>query len=89
MTFVHFYIHILTALETLCAKKDEELASKSKQVETLQRKIRQMKSVHKQEMEELQLKVQQELYVAQTMTKSRLQVHAPTAASRKSTKRKQ
>lgn len=80
-------IDILTALETLCAKKDEELASKSKQIETLQRKLRQTKAAHKREMEELQLKVQQELYVAQTMTKSRL--HVPAAASKKSTKRKQ
>ena len=68
-------------------KKDEELASKSKQIETLQRKIRQMKAGHKREMEELQLKVQQELYVAQTMTKSRL--HVPATTSRKPTKRKQ
>ena len=66
-------------------KKDEELASKSKQIETLERKIRKLKATHKREIEELQLQVQQELYVAQTMNKSRLKV----APSRKSMKRKQ
>lgn len=47
-----------------------------------------MKAAHKREMEELQLKVQQELYVAQTMTKNR-QHSISAAASKKSTKRKQ
>ena len=46
-----------------------------------------MKAAHTREMEELKLKVQQELYVAQTMTRSRL--HVPAAASKKSTRRKQ
>lgn len=76
-------MHIV-ALETLCAKKDEELASKNRQIESLQRKMKRMKETHKQEIEKLHLKVQQELYVAQTLNSSKL----PTAALRKPAKRK-
>ena len=75
----------IVALETLCAKKDEELASKTRQIETLQRKLKHTREAHKQEMEKLHLKVQQELYVAQTLTNCKL----PTAAAKKSTRIKQ
>lgn len=82
---VHIVSIYIVALETLCAKKDEELASKTRQIEMFQRKMKHMKEAHKQEMEKLHLKVQQELYVAQTLTNCKL----PMAATRKSTKRKQ
>ena len=80
-----FFLPVTVALETLCVKKDEELASKNKQIEVLRRKMRTMKEGHKQEMESLHLKVQQEMYIAQTLNHNRL----PVVTRNKSTKRKQ
>ena len=84
---IYYYckLYHAAALEMLCAKKDEELASKNRQIETLQRKMRHMRETHKQELEELQLKIQQELYVAQTLNNSKV----ATAARKKTSKRKQ
>lgn len=73
-------------MEALCAKKDEELAAQMSELKALQKKMEKLKLAHKMEVQELNLRVQQEMYLANNVTSS-----APTSRVTKTavrTKRK-
>ena len=55
----------VSALETLCKRKEEELQTKSNQ---LQEKMRHTQIAHKLEVQELNVKLQQEMYMAHKLS---------------------
>lgn len=56
--------HFSTALETLCAKKDEEVAAKTHENGQLRVAIEELKLAHKLDVQELNVRLQQEVYMA-------------------------
>ena len=58
---------LLTALEALCSRKEEELASKEQCIQGLQLKFAQGQELHRRQLEEMNIKMQQELYMAKNL----------------------
>ena len=64
---VHCSCHvvpILLALKALCEQKEEELACKEQTISELQHQLRAVKARHCQELMEVQVRAQQDAYVA-------------------------
>ena len=55
------------ALEVLCSQKDEELAGKGRQLEQLQRQLARLGAAHRQQVEEMSVRMQQEVYIAKQL----------------------
>lgn len=53
-----------TALETLCTKKDEELAAKTHELQQLQKRMEEIQLAHKLDLQELNIRLQQEMYIS-------------------------
>ena len=56
-----------TALEALCSRREEELVSKEHCIQGLQLKLAQTQETHKRQLEEMNIKMQQELYMAKML----------------------
>ena len=51
-------------LETLCAKKDEKITKLEVQVQELTKQLKELKQAHKMDLQEANVRAQQELYLA-------------------------
>ena len=58
------HVCYVTALEALCAKKDEELSSKEQMIEKLENRLRTVEEVFHRELTEYRVQAQQDAYVA-------------------------
>lgn len=69
-------------------KKDEELMSKNEEIQRLERKLQEMKRTHKRTVQELDVRIQQEMYLARELSYS--EPHPPNSCRKvaKTTKRK-
>ena len=69
---VYSYTHyVFSALEALCAKKDEELACREQEIGELQAKLRSERERHCRELLEIRLKAQQDAYIASHLSHPR------------------
>ena len=60
------------ALETLCTRKDEELASKEAEIIKLRQQMKKAEEAHKRELQELNIRMQQEVYMASKLNETGL-----------------
>ena len=65
------------ALEALCAQKDEEIAAKDKMIQELQQKVKELELTHKQRLQELTIRTQQEIYIAKKQAENQLKKKRP------------
>lgn len=61
------FIPFLPGLETLCKQKDEELLAKEKMIQTLRDRQASLREAHYHELQELRVKMQQEVYMAKSL----------------------
>lgn len=54
----------------MCTKKDEELASKEMEIGKLKQRIKGSEEAHRRELEELNIKMQQEVYMAKKLNQT-------------------
>ncbi len=57
-------------MEALCTKKDDEVAAQMSELKALQKKMEKLKLAHRMEVQELNVRVQQELYMANNVSSS-------------------
>ena len=60
----------MTALESLIAGKDETIARLQGQIHELTERIKEMKRTHKMELQEANVRLQQEIYLAKHFSES-------------------
>ena len=78
------------ALETLCAKKDEEFACQNEELKALCGKMEQLQLAHKLEVQELNIRLQQEMYMASNLgSAATSRINERTAKTGTRAKRKQ
>ena len=75
--YLHFCGQLLPsiAFEALCARKDEELDDKDKLIQELQHKLKVAEVGHRQELQELNVRMQQEAYMARKLGQSKPSRH--------------
>lgn len=57
----------LPGLEALCKQREEELLVKEKEIRTLRSKQASLREAHCRELQELRVKMQQEVYMAKSL----------------------
>ncbi|XP_064382027.1 spermatogenesis-associated protein 24-like [Halichondria panicea] len=72
-----------SALEALCARKDEELSAQRSELKTFHKKMEQLKLAHKMEVQELNIRLQQEIYMADNVGSSRTSTKTTLRTKRK------
>ena len=66
------FVCLRPALEVLCTKKDEELASKEMEIGKLKQRMKGSEEAHRRELEELNIRMQQEVYMAKKLNRTEL-----------------
>lgn len=75
-----------TALEALCARKDEELSAQRSELKTFHKKMEQLKLAHKMEVQELNIRLQQEMYMADNVGSGKTSTTKTTVRTKKKQK---
>lgn len=74
-------------MEALCVKKDDELAAQTSELTALQKKMDKLKLAHRMEVQELNIRVQQEMYMKSNVGSSAPGGRVIKTAVRKKTKK--